>query len=49
MEFFSHVYKPQKGGWNIASKEIAKAQNKDQRSVVTTCKNTNEGFAFSTY
>ncbi len=25
------------------------AQNKDQRSIVTTCKNTCKGFAFSTY
>jgi hypothetical protein len=27
----------------------SKAQNKDQRSIVTTCKNTYKGFAFSTY
>jgi hypothetical protein len=26
-----------------------KAQNKAQRSIVTTCKNTYTGFAFSTY
>ncbi len=30
-------------------KRDSKAQNKDQRSIVTTCKITNEGFAFSTY
>jgi hypothetical protein len=30
-------------------KEIAKAQDKDQRSIVTTCKNTYKGVAFSTY
>ncbi len=30
-------------------KRDSKAQNKDQRSIVTTCENTNEGFAFSTY
>ncbi len=30
-------------------KRDSKAQNKDQRCNVTTCKNTNEGFAFSTY
>jgi hypothetical protein len=31
-------------------KEIAKhkAQNKDQRSIVTACTNTYKGFAFST-
>ncbi len=27
----------------------SKAQNKDQRSIVTTCKNTYKGFAFSAY
>ncbi len=27
----------------------SKAQNKDQRSIVTTCKHTYKGFAFSTY
>ncbi len=27
----------------------SKAQNKDQRSIVVTCKNTYKGFAFSTY
>ncbi len=27
----------------------SKAQNKDQRSIVTTCKNTYKGVAFSTY
>jgi hypothetical protein len=30
-------------------KRDSKAQTKDQRSIVTKCKNTNEGFAFSTY
>jgi hypothetical protein len=30
-------------------KRDSKAQNKNQRSVVTTCKNTYKGFAFSTY
>jgi hypothetical protein len=30
-------------------KRDSKAQNKDQRFIVTTCKNTNEGFLFSTY
>jgi hypothetical protein len=30
-------------------KRDSKAQNKDQRSIVTTCKNTNKGFAFLTY
>jgi hypothetical protein len=30
-------------------KQDSKAQNKDQRSIVTTCKNTYKGFAFSTY
>ncbi len=30
-------------------KRDSKAQNKDQRSIVTTCKNTNDRFAFSTY
>jgi hypothetical protein len=30
-------------------KRDSKAQNKYQRSIVTTCKNTNKGFAFSTY
>jgi hypothetical protein len=30
-------------------KRDSKAQNIDQRSIVTTMKNTNEGFAFSTY
>jgi hypothetical protein len=34
---------------NIPSKRDSKAQTKDQRSIVTTCKNTNKGFAFSTY
>ena len=32
-----------------ALKRDSKAQNKDQRPIVTTCKNTNEVFAFSTY
>jgi hypothetical protein len=30
-------------------KRDSKAQNKDQRSIVKTCKNTYKGFAFSTY
>jgi hypothetical protein len=30
-------------------KRDSKAQNKDQRSMVTTCKNTYKGFAFLTY
>jgi hypothetical protein len=30
-------------------KRDRKTQNKDQRSIVTTCKNTNKGFAFSTH
>jgi hypothetical protein len=30
-------------------KRDSRAQNNDQRSIVTTCKNTNKGFAFSTY
>jgi hypothetical protein len=30
-------------------KQDSKAQNKDQRSIVTTWKNTYKGFAFSTY
>ncbi len=30
-------------------KRDSKAQNKDQRSIVTTCKNTYKGFVFSTY
>jgi hypothetical protein len=30
-------------------KRDSKAQNKNQRSIVTTCKNTKKGFAFSTY
>jgi hypothetical protein len=30
-------------------KRDSKAQNKDQRSIVTTCKNTYKGFAFWTY
>jgi hypothetical protein len=30
-------------------KRDSNAQNKDQRSIVTTCKNTYKGFAFSTY
>ncbi len=30
-------------------KRDSKAQNKDQRSIVTTCKNTYKGFAFLTY
>jgi hypothetical protein len=29
-------------------KRDSKAQNKDQRFIVTTCKNTCKGFAFST-
>jgi hypothetical protein len=30
-------------------KRDGKAQNKDQRCIVITCKNTCNGFAFSTY
>jgi hypothetical protein len=30
-------------------KRDSKAQNKDQRSILTTCKNTYKGFAISTY
>ncbi len=30
-------------------KRDSKPQNKDKRSIVTTCKDTNKGFAFSTY
>ena len=30
-------------------KRESKAQNKDQRSIVTTYKNTYKGFAFSIY
>jgi hypothetical protein len=30
-------------------KRDSKAQNKDQRSIVSTCKNTCKGFALSTY
>ncbi len=30
-------------------KSDSKAQNKDQRSIVTTYKNTYKGFVFSTY
>jgi hypothetical protein len=30
-------------------KRDSNAQNKDQRSILTTCKNTCKGFAFSTY
>ncbi len=30
-------------------KRDSKAQNKDQRSIVSTCKNTYKGFAFSTH
>jgi hypothetical protein len=30
-------------------KRDSKAQNKDQRSFVTTCNNTYKGVAFSTY
>jgi hypothetical protein len=30
-------------------KRDSKAKNKDQRSIVTTCKNTHRGFVFSTY
>jgi hypothetical protein len=36
------------GGINPLKRD-SKAQNKDQRSIVTTCKNTYKGFAFSTY
>ncbi len=31
--------KPRKGGWNIPNRD-SKAQNKDQRSIVTACTNT---------
>ncbi len=31
--------KPRKIGWNIPSKRDSKAQNKDQRSIVTACTN----------
>jgi hypothetical protein len=30
-------------------KRDSKAQNKDQRSIVTACTNTYKGFAFSTH
>jgi hypothetical protein len=30
-------------------KRDSKAQNKDQRFIATTCKNTYKGFAFSTH
>jgi hypothetical protein len=30
-------------------KRDSKAQNKDQRSIATTCKNIYKGFVFSTY
>ncbi len=45
----SHVYKPRKRGWNILSKRDSKAQNKDQRSIVTACTINYKGFAFSTH
>ncbi len=32
--------KPWERGWNIPSKRDSKAQNKDQRSIVTACANT---------
>jgi hypothetical protein len=38
-----------KGGWNITSNRDSKAQNKDQRSIVTACTITYKGFAFSTH
>jgi hypothetical protein len=38
-----------KRGWNIPSKRDSKAQNKDQRFIVTACTNTYKGFAFSTH
>ncbi len=41
--------KPRKGGWNIPSNRDSKPQNKDQRSIVTSCTNTYKGFAFSTH
>ncbi len=41
--------KPRKGGWNIPSKRDSKAQNKDQRSIVTACTNTYKGLMFSTH
>ena len=40
--------KPWKRGWNIPSKRDSKAQNKDQRSIVTTCTNTYKGLMIST-
>ncbi len=33
----------------IPSKRDSKVQDKDERSIVTTCKNTYKGVAFSTY
>ena len=41
--------KPRKRGWNIPSKRDSKAQNKDQRSIVTACTNTYKGLVFSTH
>ncbi len=41
--------KPWKRGWNIPSKRDSKAQNKDQRSIVTACTNTySRIYVFST-
>jgi hypothetical protein len=41
--------KNRKGDGIYPLKRDSKAQNKDQSSIVTTCINTNEEFAFSTY
>jgi hypothetical protein len=49
MKIVSHVYNHGKEDGIYPLKRDSKAQNKDQRFIVTTCKNTNEGFAFSTY
>ena len=38
-----------KGDGMYPLKRDSKAQNKDQRSIVTTCKKTYKGFAFSTH
>jgi hypothetical protein len=40
------IYKLRKKGWNI---QDSKAQNKDQRSIVTACTNTYKGLTFSTH
>ncbi len=41
--------KLRKRGWNIPSKRDNKAQNKDQRSIVTACTNTYKGLTFSAH